>query len=246
MGETSGYSISTTEERLRKLHRRLAEDPSARTLSRELTVPAQKGKAFIVETGQILRVSCPEGPQVADFNAFNHDRPRQMFWSGRSRILQSTHLSVGDRLWSTPPEMEPMFTIIADTVEHKPLPFGAKSHDLLYSRCNAGLYEVVTGVKGLPNCQDNLANAIAEFDLSADHVHDAFNIFMTTGVNDEDRLFYLEPDAKKGDYLELYAEMDCVVAISACPSGSSAQPVDSSTTGNFPIGIQIFTPTVEG
>ena len=165
MGETSGYSISTTDERLRKLHRRLAEDPAARTLSRELTVPAQKGKAFIVETGQILRVSCPEGPQVADFNAFNRDRPRQMFWSGRSRILQGTHLSVGDRLWSTPPEMEPMFTIIADTVEHRARPEGAAWHDLLYGMCDERRHFHLTGTAGMPNCRDNLTGAVAEFGL---------------------------------------------------------------------------------
>jgi uncharacterized protein YcgI (DUF1989 family) len=50
-------------------------------------------------------------------------------------------------------------------------------------------------------------------------VHDAFNIFMCTGYDDDHRLFYLEPDARQGDHVELVAEMDTVVAISACPSG---------------------------
>jgi uncharacterized protein YcgI (DUF1989 family) len=242
MDEYSGYLVSGIDGERRRYFEQLASDQSRRKLVTELTVPAQRGRAFVVGKDQILRITCTEGPQVADFNAFNRHEPRQMFWSGRTRILQRTHLTVGDQLWSTPPKMEPMFTIIADSVEHKSIKFGARSHDLLYSRCNARLYEVVMGQKGLPNCQDNLANAIAEFGMTPDYVHDAFNIFMTTGRNDQDRLFYLEPDAVTGDYLELYAEMDCIVALSACPSGSSAQPIGSPTTGNFPLGVKIFEP----
>ena len=77
------------------------------------------------------------------------------------------------------------------------------------------------GKHGLPNCRDNLANAIAEFGLPPEAVHDPLNIFMMTGVNAEARLFYVSPRAKRGDYIELYADMDCLCAISACPGRSS-------------------------
>ncbi len=218
-------------------YRRIAEDLQGRELIRELVIPKEVGRAFVVEKGQVLRVMDIEGPQVADFNAFNKDDPREMFWSGKSRILQGAHLTVGNQLWGTPPRMLPMFTIIADTVDHKPLPHGAASHDLIYTRCNEAYFEVVTGEKGHPNCQDNLANAIEEFGLTPDYVHDAFNIFMVTGIDDDDQLFFLDtPDAKKGDYVELYAEMDCIVAISACPGGASGPE-------NKPIGINIFKPS---
>ena len=48
---------------------------------------------------------------------------------------------------------------------------------------------------------------------------------------------YLDPDAEKGDYLELHAEFDCIVAISACPGASSGQE-------KRPIGIQIYRPLI--
>jgi uncharacterized protein YcgI (DUF1989 family) len=54
-------------------------------------------------------------------------------------------------------------------------------------------------------------------------VHDPFNVFMTTGINDDGRPFYLPCDARIGDYVEFVAEMDCLVAISACPGGSSGK-----------------------
>jgi len=41
-----------------------------------------------------------------------------------------------------------------------------------------------------------------------------------TGINDAGKPFYLPSDARKGDYVELLAEIDCLVAVSACPGGS--------------------------
>ena len=205
-----------------------------RTLKETILIPARSGRAFKVLPGEVLRVCCIEGPQVADFNVFNAADPLEKFWAARTRVAHGCHLHVGDRLWSVPPNTRPMMTIIKDTVKHRPLPFGARSHDLLYSRCDRRHFEVVFHRKDAPNCNDNLARAIAEFGVAAEHVHDPFNMFMTTGVNDSGRPFYLPSDVKQGDYLELIAEIDCLVAISACPGGSSG-PV------NHPLEIRIFT-----
>jgi uncharacterized protein len=233
MSSITSYDYPRIEGAAKAYYMRLVQDKNSRELMTEFLVPRLGGKAFIVAKNHILRVTAVEGPQVADFNAFNKDDPKEMFWSGRTRLLQRAHLSVGDRLWSTPPRMRPMFTIIADTVEHKPLPRNARSHDLMYCRCNERLYEVTKNERNAPNCNSNIANAIAEFGLTPDYVHDAFNIFMTTGLDENDRFFYLDPDARKGDHLELHAEMDCLVAISACPGASSGPD-------KRPIGIQIY------
>ena len=83
------------------------------------------------------------------------------------------------------------------------------------------MYSIVYGLADAPNCNDNLAQAISEFGLAPEHVHDPFNIFMTTGINDAGKPFYLPSDARKGDHVELLAEINCLVAVSACPGGSS-------------------------
>ncbi len=80
---------------------------------------------------------------------------------------------------------------------------------------------MVFGKKGAANCQDNLAGAIGKYGLGAYDVHDPLNLYMTTCLNDEGRPIYLASAAKMGDYVELYAVMDCIIAISACPGGSS-------------------------
>ena len=233
MSSAVSYEYPRIDQTRKAYYQRLAQDQNSRRLVHELQVPRLGGRAFVVEKNHVLRVTAIEGPQVADFNAFNKNDPKEMFWSGRTRLLQRAHLSVGDQLWSTPPRMRPMFTIIADTVDHQPLRRNARSHDLMYCRCNERLYELTKNERDAPNCNTNMANAISEFGLTPDYVHDAFNIFMTTGLDDNDRFFYMEPDCKKGDYLELHAEIDCIVAISACPGASSGPQ-------KRPIGIQIY------
>src|SRR5262249_57349355 len=169
MPSVTPFDSSRIDEARKAYYMRLATDKSAREVVSELIVPRLSGKAFLVEKDHIVRVTCIEGKQVADFNAWNKDDPKEMFWSGRTRLLQRAHLSVGDRLWSTPPRMRPMFTIIADTVEHKPLRRNARSHDLMYCRCNERLHELIRNEKNAPNCNTNIANAIAQFALTPDY-----------------------------------------------------------------------------
>ncbi|MBB5752439.1 urea carboxylase-associated family protein [Prosthecomicrobium pneumaticum] len=217
---TTGYGYQALAPEQRDRFARLAAETDRRRTVLDRYVERERGFAFPVRSGEILRITCCDGPQVCDFNAFAADDPSEHFWSGRTRTLQGAHLSVGDRLWSTEPKMRPMFTIIADTVPHGALPFNAASHDLVYARCSASAWRLRFD-RDMPNCNDNLTAALAAIGFPASHVHDAFNIFMTTGVDDRQRLFHLEPEARQGDYMELHAEMDTVVAVSCCPGGCS-------------------------
>lgn len=197
------------------------DDVIARTLIEKVHVPKQTGKAVLLAKHQIIRITCCDGPQVCDFNAFARDDPSEYFWSGRTRTLYGSHLKVGQRLWGTEPKMRPLLTFITDTVKKQKHPHNATSHDLLYSRCSERRVELRTGLRHQPNCNDNLRRALRAIGFPDDNVHDAFNIFMTTGCDDEHRLFYVDPEALQGDYVELYAEIDLVCAVSCCPGASS-------------------------
>ena len=114
-----------------------------------------------------------------------------------------------------------MMTMIADSLAGRKNPEGVKPHDLLFCRCDSRHYEINFGDANLPNFQDNLAAAIETYGLSHGQVHDPLNLFMTTGLNEDGRPYYLPSMSIKGDYVEFVAEIDCLVAISACPGGSS-------------------------
>ena len=233
MAGTGGYAVLGPDAERRAHYDRIARREIGVTVIEQFEIPARHGRGFVVETGRVLRIACAEGPQVADFIVFNAEDPSERFWSARTRVIHGGHLAVGHQLWSTPPRTRPMMTLIADSVAHADHAHGARSHDLLFCRCDARHYEIVHGRTGMPNCQDNLARAIAAFGLGPEDVHDPFNIFMTTGLNDHGRPFYLPSDARKDDYVELIAEIDCLVAISACPGGSSGPE-------SRPLAVEIF------
>jgi uncharacterized protein YcgI (DUF1989 family) len=197
-------------------------------------IPKGSGKAFVVQKGQVLRISQPEGPAVVDFNAFNADNPRECLGSSVTRTEEGIHVSTGSHLWSCPPWERFMFTVLADTVKHQPSSNGAKSHDFVFGRCSKARRIRRYG-SDTPGCQEILAAAIEAFGLAADCVHDPFNVFMKTGLDKSGRIFYEEPDARKGDYIDLRTEMTCIAAISACP-GMSSGPVPLP----YSVGVEIY------
>jgi uncharacterized protein YcgI (DUF1989 family) len=203
-------------------------------LEQRIVVPPCSGKAFEVRKDQVLRIALPEGPQVVDLNAFNRDNVKEAFSSSSTRQYEGAHVTTGSRLFSGPPYERVMFSITADTVQQIPDPRGTATHDVLGGRCCQTRRKFKYG-SDTPGCQEYLAAAIAEYGLGEEHVHDAFNVFMKTGIDEHDKYFWVEPDAVAGDYIDLRAEMDCLVAVSTCP-GRSSGPV------HHPVSFEIYQP----
>src|SRR4029077_14154142 len=84
----------------------------------------------------LFRIVAVEGPQVADFNAWNLDNPRERFWASRTKQLHRAHVTTYDRLWSSLPYLRPMLTITNDTIRYGLDDDGAGWYDLLCTRCD--------------------------------------------------------------------------------------------------------------
>jgi len=67
----------------RPFYDRLADETRSRTLVEQFVVPMRSGRAWPVRAGQLFRIVAVEGPQVADFNAWNLGHPRERFWAAR-------------------------------------------------------------------------------------------------------------------------------------------------------------------
>jgi uncharacterized protein YcgI (DUF1989 family) len=204
----------------RAWYNRLADDATRRKVA-EILVEPRKGASFSVDRGQILRVECDQDSQVADLNIFNAEDMKEHLSATQTRMVHGCHVSVGCRLWSNAPYQRPLMTVVRDSVDARPGPRGEAPHDLLFGMCDEGIYFRLTGQPVMPNCRANLTRATKELGLSAEDVHDPLNLFMTTGVEPDGKLFYTPPRARRGDYVELYAETDCRCAVSACPGASS-------------------------
>lgn len=228
----------------RAFYGKLASETAERTLAERFVVPIRSGKAWPVKAGQICRIVVLEGPQVADFNCWNRNDPRERFWAARTRQLHRAHVTTYDRLWSTLPFLRPMATIIGDTIEYGVDADGGRCHDLLGTRCDPYVNKLLTGLEVDHHCHSNLIRAVLPFGLTELDVHDVLNVFQVTGLAD-DRYFMKASPAKKGDYFEIFAEIDLLCAISTCPGGDLSIPLWGPGARDpievcRPLGVEVY------
>ena len=69
------------------------------------------------------------------------------------------------------------------------------------------------------HCHSNLTRAVLPFGLNESDVHDVINLFQVTGLDSKGRYFMNPSPAQPGDYIELFAEQNLLMALSTCPGG---------------------------
>ena len=103
----------------------------------EIIAPPREAAAFDVPAGYLFRIVSIEGPQVGDLNLWNAHDLSERFFSGKTRALHATHVSTGDRLWSTLPALRPLATITHDTLDWYGWDeYGGGIHDVIGTRCD--------------------------------------------------------------------------------------------------------------
>ena len=104
---------------------------------KEILIPPRDAKCFTVKAGQFFRIECVEGSQVGDLNLFNSDNLNEKFYSGKTRALYGTHLSVGDKMYSNFPYLRSLATISWDSLDWYGFDNdGASVHDVIGTRCD--------------------------------------------------------------------------------------------------------------
>jgi uncharacterized protein len=216
----------------------------------EVIVPPREARTFHAPAGSFFRITCTEGPQVGDLNLFNADDLGEHFYSGKTRALHGTHLSTGDRMWSSFPCLRPMATITHDTLDwYGTDAFGASVHDVIGTRCDPYTNALLTGVDYHHCCHSNLTRALAaETGLplteAEARVHDVLNVFMCTGfTRDTGQYFMKASPVRPGDFLEFLAEIDLLGVLSACPGGDCSTQHSSDQAACRPLLVEIFTPS---
>ena len=199
-----------------------------RQLLNQFIIPPRDAHAFIVPSGCIFRITVVEGPQVADVNIWNLHNPRERFYSSKTRQIHATHLSTGDSLWSCMPYLRPLATITADSVSYGIDSDNAGVHDVIGSRCDPYTHSMMTGEDFNNCCHSNLTRAILPFSLTEKDVHDVFNVFMRTGFMPNTGQYFTKPSpVLQGDFIEMFAHFDLLVAVGTCPQGDVSIPCGS-------------------
>lgn len=190
--------------------------------------PGKSHTAFLMNTGQVLRIEDVEGQQVADLICFNaHDLTDKLNNENVMLLNHTYNPTKSHVLYSN--NCNRMFTIVEDTVGRN-YPGGAM--------CSEELNFLRYGVRGTINCRDNLAAAVQPWNVAKHELPGAFAPFMNVIHHPDGRAEIAEPPSKPGDFIELRAEMDLLVAVSVCPQ--ELNPVNGWKS--TPLRIAIYEP----
>ena len=215
----------------------------------EVTVPAREAACFDVPAGHFLRIRCIEGPQVGDLNLWNARDLSERFYSGKTRALHGTHVTTGHRLWSCFPYLRPMATVVADSLDwYGADAYGGRVHDVIGTRCDPYTGNLLAGTQYHHCCHSNLTRAVAArtglpLARAEEHVHDVLNVFMCTGfTRDTGQYFMKASPVRPGDHLDVFAEIDLLGALSACPGGDCGSEHSSDTAACHPLLVEVLEP----
>lgn len=184
-------------------------------------LPAREGRAVRLKAGQSLQIINTHGTQVVDTWAFNAKDGTEFmsmehFRASTGRIFPH----VGDGLMSN--HRRPLLTLVEDT--------SPGIHDTLIAACDVHRYRLLGCPEGHANCTENLHAALASLGLKSAETPSPLNLWMNIPVAADGTISWLPPVSRPGDYVILRAELDCIVAMSACPqdkipiNGANMQP----------------------
>lgn len=172
-------------------------------------IAAGHGRAERLQAGQFIKLINTHGTQVIDFWAFNEQDPHEIL---------SMHHTKSCLKRMIPAEGEAFFTykrrpILTFMEDHSP-----GIHDVVLPACDRWRY-VWDGFEGYHrSCGDNLTEALNAIGFSApDVTPQPINVWMNCPIDEHGGIAYLPPQTSAGDYTVFRAEMNCVVAMSACP-----------------------------
>ncbi len=213
----------------------------------EVLIPPRDAKTFNVEKGNFFRIESVEGPQVGDLNLFQANNFDEKFYSGKTRALYGTHISVGDKMFSSFPYLRSLATVTWDTLDWYDYDEdGGSVHDVIGTRCDPYTSKLLSGNDYHYCCHSNLTRALVNekrMDIKDAEkiVHDVLNVFMLTGfTNDTNQYFMKASPARPGDYLEFFAETDLLGVLSACPGGDCGSEHSSDVAKCFPLRVSIW------
>ena len=218
----------------------------------EVIVPPREGATFSVPKGHFFRILSIDGPQVGDLNLWNANDLSERFFSGKTRALHATHVTTGNRLWSTLPNLRPMATITHDTLGWYGFDeYGGSVHDVIGTRCDPYTNRLLSGGNYHHCCHSNLTRALAgtkgmSFAEAEPFVHDVLNVFMCTGFTADTHQYFMKASpVRPGDYIEFFAEIDLLGGLSACPGGDCSAKHSSDVAACYPLKVEIFRPDME-
>lgn len=185
-------------------------------------VPARSGKAAYVKKGQTVKIINTHGQQVVDTWAFvANDLTEHMSMEHTRSNLDRIFPKIGDTFVTN--RRDPILTIVEDT--------SPGVHDMLIPSCDSHRYVKKFGIKEYhANCTDNLRRALDDLGVGGkEFAPSPLNVFMNIPLGKDGNAFTWEVSPCEAEqYLKLKAEVDLIIAFSACPNDTT--PINGGKT----------------
>jgi hypothetical protein len=203
---------------------------------REETVPYNTGWSAEMKKGQVIRITATT---TVDLVAFNLHNLMERFDQARTKVYNmKIFISTGDKLMGR--ANQHMMTIVEDGYKDG-------THDLQKGMCSGYRFQLAKQegrlgeyypreIKEIPDhgCWENLSKALAPYNIAPEDIPSPLNLNQTMKIDGvTGRMEHTQIRPKPGTYVDLRAEMDLLVAFSACPD----LPV-----GGKPVDVMIYEP----
>lgn len=191
-----------------------------------LVIAPNTGKAFVARRGEVVVV---KARTIVDLVAFNLHNLRERFDQARTKANQGTiFVTTGHYLYSQLNNR--MFSIVEDT-------FTEGHHDLQSGMCSRRRWEILhasgpgalarvyksaryRSLDDLPDhgCWENLTEALRPWGILPEDIPAPFNLFQNMEIDPvTGAMRHTTIRPRELGRVGLSAEMDCLVAVSACP-----------------------------
>jgi uncharacterized protein YcgI (DUF1989 family) len=202
----------------------------------EVHVPHNTGWSAEMKKGQIIRITATT---TVDFVFFKLQNLPERFDQARTKVYNMTlFVTAGHKLMGR--NNQHMMTILADG-------FKEGTHDLQKGMCSGYRFQLAKQegrlgeyyprqISEIPDhgCYENLSNALAPYGIIPEDIPSPFNLnqhMKIDGATGKMEHTLVRP--RSGNYMDLRAEMDLLVALSACPD---------LAVGGKPVDVMIYEP----
>jgi uncharacterized protein YcgI (DUF1989 family) len=180
--------------------------------------------------GQVIRIAATT---TVDFVFFKLQNLRERFDQARTKVYNmKLFVSTGDKLMGR--DNQHMMTIVHDGNTEG-------THDLQKGMCSGYRFRLAQQenrlgeyypreIQAIPDhgCYENLAKALASYGIIPEDIPSPFNLNQHMKIDGvTGKMEHTQVRPKAGNYMDIRAEMDLLVALSACPDlAVGGQPLD--------------------
>ena len=189
---------------------------------KEQHLPFNTGWAGEIKKGQVLRITATT---TVDFVCFRRENLKERFDQARTKVYNGKiFITTGDKLMGR--NNQHMMTIVDNTNDQG-------THDLQKGMCSGYRFQLAKKEgrlreyyhrdykdEDIPDhgCYENLSRALAPYDIEPEDIPSPWNLNQHMIVDGRTgKMEHTTVRAKPGSYVDLRAEMDLLVAMSACP-----------------------------